>query len=265
MELRKFYRYLSLNVWGGLPAILQRKSSKVYTRLYNTSFSKIFIKPYSRIQYKDREPGYLEQFRPASGNEEYETFQDFFIRKFRQPPKLINDSTWPCEGLLCEYDQVANLQEVKVKKQRQHLRNVFGNGGDNIPDNYFYSNVFLHNRDYHRIHAPTTGTVTRIEHIPGDLVLLRPWIYPDDPSHPALRNERYNVDITDNMGRTWYLSIVGGPAVGTISLNEKTVIDSTVHAGEEIATFLLGSTCCMASPIPVSRQIGDSVRIGQVL
>ena len=93
----------------------------------------------------------------------------------------------------------------------------------------------------------------------------RPWIYPNDPSHPALRNERYNVDITDAAGKKWYLSIVGGPAVGTIVLDNKTHLNNVVSAGDEIATFLLGSTCCMASPIPVTKEVGEPVKIGESL
>jgi len=95
--------------------------------------------------------------------------------------------------------------------------------------------------------------------------LLRPWIYPNDPSQPALRNERYNVDITDKAGKTWYMSIVGGPAVGTIMLDKKTSLNGEVKVGEEIATFLLGSTCCIASPIKIGKKVGDNVSIGQPL
>ena len=207
----------------------------------------------------------MSRFVPASGSKSYQNFQDFFTRKLKEPPELKGNSTWPCEGILCEYDQVGQLPQVIVKKEKRDLRTIFGEGGSRIPDDYYFSNVFLHNKDYHRIHAPISGQITRIEHIPGDLVLLRPWIYPEDPSHPALRNERYNVDITDRRGKTWYLSIVGGPAVGTVKLSEKSCLQSYITAGEEIATFLLGSTCCMASPLPVNKRVGQPVWIGESL
>lgn len=151
---------------------------------------------------------------------------------------------------------------MNVKKQRRHLRTIFGQGGALIPDHYYFSNVFLHNKDYHRIHSPVTGRITRIEHIPGELVLLRPWIYKEDPSHPALRNERYNVDITDDAGKTWFISIVGGPAVGTIILEKTVKLDFLINTGEELATFLLGSTCCMASPVRINKNIGEMVEPG---
>lgn len=244
---------------------MQRKSSLVYSKIYNSTISRFIIKPYSQIQYKHKDKSYLEKFVPASGNPRYQSFQDFFTRKLKYAPELNGDHTWPCEGIICENGRVDKIPTVKVKGQVRDLRMIFGAAGDSIPGDYHYSNVFLHNRDYHRIHAPVSGKVSRVEHIPGELVLLRPWIYPNDPSQPALRNERYNVDITDKAGKTWYMSIVGGPAVGTIMLDKKTSLNGQVKVGEEIATFLLGSTCCMASPIKISKKVGDNVSIGQAL
>ncbi len=257
----RFYRFLSVYVWGSLPGIVQRKVSAIYTTIYNKRFSKLLIKPYVRLNYND--PNYLEKFRPASGGSYYQNFQDFFIRVFKDPLNIRSSSIWACEGLLCEYGQVAAQPLVSVKGEKRNLKTIFGEGGSTIPDDYYFSNVFLHNTNYHRIHAPVSGEITRIEHIPGDLVLLRPWIYQNDPSLPALRNERVNVDIKAPDGQTWFLSIVGGPAVGTIVMAEHAGLGSIIEIGQELATFLLGSTCCIASPKPVDQaKVGDQVEVG---
>lgn len=249
--MNKFIRFFSLNLWGGLPPRWQRALSKFYAQLYNKSYSRHIIGPYCRINYS--EPEYLDQFRPASGATHYQNFQDFFTRVFKEPLKIESEAAWPCEGLLCEYGKVSETKLVNVKRQKRHLRSIFGEIGKSIPDNYFFSNVFLHNNNYHRIHSPIDGTVTRIEHIPGDLVVLRPWVYKNDPSLPALRNERINVDIQSKKGEHWFLSIVGGPAVGTIVMAQGIAIGSVVAIGQELSTFLLGSTCCMASPLALSK------------
>jgi len=102
MELQKFYRFLSLYVWGGLPPSLQRKSSSLYSKIYNSTLSRFIIKPYSQIQYKHKDKSYLDKFVPASGNLRYQSFQDFFTRKLKYAPELNGDHTWPCEGILCE-------------------------------------------------------------------------------------------------------------------------------------------------------------------
>ncbi len=262
--MRDFVRFMSLNIWGNLPSRWQRGLSKLYAQLYTTSYSKHIIGPYCHFNYDD--PSYLLQFKPASGSNTYQNFQDFFTRVYKEPVKINTDTAWPCEGLLCEYGKVKETKLVKVKGHKRHLRSIFGTLGNQIPDDHYFFNVFLHNNNYHRIHSPVDGTVTHIEHIPGDLVVLRPWVYKNDPSLPALRNERINVDIQSKDGNHWFLSIVGGPAVGTIVMAQGLAIGSFVSIGQEISTFLLGSTCCIASPRPIKNaQLGQQVTVGAPL
>jgi len=243
----RLYSFLSVEVWGNLPSTLQRKISAVYARLYNKPFSKWIIKPYVRYFYSDK--NYLDHFVPPGGKVEFETFQDFFVRRFKKPPVNKEPWVWPCEGLLCDENRVGKMTVSNVKNDLRSVHTIFGLTAETIPADYTFTNVFLHNKNYHRIHAPIDGKVTRIQHVPGDLIILRPWIYKQDPSLPAFRNERYNIDITDNRGRIWYMSIVGGPAVGTIELGEGITLGKEVKKLEEIALFYLGSTCCMAAPL----------------
>ena len=258
MKLLAFYRFVSLNIWGNLPSQLQRAISKVYASVYNQPFTKYIIRPYSKANYND--PDYLSQFRSASGSDTYKSFQDFFTRVYKQRPEINSTYIWPCEGLLCDYGQVSELAEINVKGDLKSVRTIFGKGTQDIPDDYFFSNIFLHNNNYHRIHTPVNGTVKEISRIKGDLVLLRPWVYKHDPSHPAMRNERVNVVIEDEKGRDWYVSIVGGPAVGTIEMEKGMSPGTIVRIGDEIGKFLLGSTCCIASPEPISKnKVGDQV------
>jgi phosphatidylserine decarboxylase len=158
---------------------------------------------------------------------------------------------------------IDQLDQINIKGEKKEVRVIFGRSQDEIPSDYYFTNVFLHNNNYHRIHAPVTGEIMDIEHIRGELVLLRPWVYKNDPSLPALRNERVNVTLQDVEGRKWYVSIVGGPAVGTIVLDENTQVGNSVNQIEELGTFLLGSTCCIASPLPISRSVGETVYMGE--
>lgn len=255
----KLFRIFSLDVWGSLPGSFQRWLSALYATVFNWSLSRYFINIYCKWNYDD--PNYLDRFKPASGEQAYRNFQDFFTRALREPLRIENSRVWACEGLLCEYGKVSELETVKVKGQRRHLKSIFGN--TEIPTQGYFSNVFLHNNNYHRIHAPVSGEITRVEHIPGDLVILRPWIYDKDPSIPALRNERVNVDIATEKG-TWFLSIVGGPAVGSIVMSAMAKVGNHVTIGDELSKFLLGSTCCIVSPEPVtSASVGMQVEVGQ--
>jgi phosphatidylserine decarboxylase len=240
------YRFLSVKIWGGLPGTLQRRISATYASCYDKSFSKWIIKPYIRFYYKDA--NYLDNFTPPDGRKKFESFQDFFIRKFVKPPQNPSPFVWPCEGLLCDAGRVNYQENVWVKCDKRNIATIFGVDEGVIPGNYSFSNVFLHNKNYHRIHAPINGRITRIQHVPGDLVVLRPWIYQQNPSLPAFRNERYNIDITDEEGKVWYLSVVGGPAVGTIKLPDGLAVGYYIEKLEELALFYLGSTCCLAAP-----------------
>ncbi len=255
------YQFLSVQIWGNLPSVLQRKLSAWYSTIYTKSYSKKIIAPYIKINYRDK--NYLKNFKPPNGKKEFENFQDFFTREFRKLPENTSTYVWPCEGLLCDMNRISNTSSSKIKGERRHIETIFKVDNATIPKDYFFTNVFLHNKNYHRIHAPISGTISRIQHVPGDLIILRPWIYKEDPSLPALRNERYNIDIVDLEGRTWYISIVGGPAVGTIALPEKLKVGARVEKLEEIGLFYLGSTCCMAAPIaPRHHRMHSFVEVG---
>ncbi|MEL6916516.1 MAG: phosphatidylserine decarboxylase [Bacteroidota bacterium] len=191
----------------------------------------------------------MDKFKPPKGKKNFNSFQDFFIREYKTLPENEHPSVWPCEGLLCDEGNVGSIYTSKVKSDERTITTIFGVEQDHIPSSYAFTNVFLHNKNYHRIHAPVSGRITRIQHVPGDLVILRPWIYKENPSLPAFRNERYNIDITDEDGRVWYLSIVGGPAVGTIELPKNITLGRSIKKLQEIALFYLGSTCCMAAPV----------------
>ena len=242
----RLYQFFSAGIWGFLPSSWQRQFSAFYAKVYDKPFSRRLIKPYTRYYYRD--PNYLDHFLPPEGKQSFNSFQDFFIRRFKNLPSNPSEWVWPCEGLLCDEQKMSSSETSRVKQDRRHLHTIFGVDSGVIPEDYCFTNVFLHNKNYHRIHAPTSGKVTRIQHVPGDLVVLRPWIYKEDPSLPAFRNERYNIDITDAEGKVWYLSIVGGPAVGNITLPNHLQVGYELDKLEEVALFLLGSTCCMAAP-----------------
>jgi len=245
-----WYERLAVQVLGRLSVQWQHRISKWYTSIFNQAFSKAFIAPF--VWYHFNDPHYLDQFKPPNGKEVFDCFQDFFTRQFKSLPLPKGKKIWSCEGNLCHAGYVKDIPLSNVKGQIRKVHDIFGVSPQTIPADYYFTNIFLHNKNYHRIHAPVKGIIKRIQHIPGDLVILRPWIYKMNPSLPAFRNERYNIDIEDDQGRIWYLSIVGGPAVKTIRLSPNIKPGSQVNLIQELALFQLGSTCCMAAPEAMS-------------
>lgn len=257
------FQKMAVNVLPILPAKVQRKVSKAYGKLFELRITRHLIKPYCNYHYEDK--NYLKQFKPPYGKERFESFQDFFIREFNESTTHTAKSVWNSEGNLCHAGYVADVPYSNVKGQIRTVDDIFGVPQNTIPKDHFFTNIFLHNKNYHRIHAPVKGKIIRIQHKQGDLVVLRPWIYKSNPSIPAFRNERINIDIEDENGGIWYLSIVGGPAVGTIELNEGITLGAMVKPAQQLALFLLGSTCCMAAPEKMSDQWheGAWVEMGQ--
>jgi phosphatidylserine decarboxylase len=255
------YEYMAVSILGNLPSAVQRGISKIYASVFNMRLSKHIIKPYCRVTYSKTD--YLNNFSPPNGKDKYDNFQDFFTREFKTPLKAQSKFVWPCEGYLCHAGNVKDITQTNVKGDVKTPETIFGVEKGVIPINYYFTNIFLHNKNYHRIHAPIDGDITRIQKVDGDLVILRPWIYKNNPSIPAFRNERINIDILDRSGKTWFLSIIGGPAVGTIKLPSALTVGSQIKATEELALFLLGSTCCIAAPIaPIDIKLNRLVEVG---
>jgi len=253
--------FISLNIWSRFfSGPIQLTLSAIVSYCYNWRISRFLIPVYCLWQYGDRH--HYKKYKPGSNGEKFKTFQDYFTRNLLNQPDLASDYVWPAEGYLCEACEVEDTPLVKVKGEVRHISTIFGRDKAQIEGEYYFTNIFLHNNNYHHIHAPVSGTVSRIEHIPGKLLLLRPWAYKHWPSLPALTNERVNVDICDSAGRTWMLSIVGGPLVASIKLAQGMISSSHVAVGEKIASFELGSTCCMISPIKPTHQVGNMVDMG---
>ena len=133
----KIYQFLSVRIWGNLPSNLQRRLSAWYSRFYTKSYSKKIIGPYLKINYSDKD--YLQKFKPPYGKKEFDTFQDFFIREFREHPQNNSDHVWPCEGLLCDTWFVEDLSVSSVKGDKRSLTAIFQADKNPIPNDYFFS------------------------------------------------------------------------------------------------------------------------------
>ena len=236
------------HIWRPIPPAVQKIPFKAFTSLLNLRMSKCILKPYQHFHYKG-DLSYLNQFCSSREDGQYRSFQDFFTRRYKTHPRVVADNVWHCEGVLYESKTVREVPQVKVKGQLRNIRTIFGKFGSELKEEDHYTNVFLHNKDYHRIHSPTKMRVLGYERIRGKICYLRPWIYKDFPSYPALFNERVNLKLEDRSGRPWYMSIVGGPGVATIEMGNDFEIGAEYNAGDEIALFLAGSTCCMVSPV----------------
>jgi phosphatidylserine decarboxylase len=232
--------------WLYAPGDFQKKVSTVFATFFKFRFSRYFIFPYGMMFGLSSE--YLAQFKSYSENAKYSSFSDFFERRYKTFPTLTSKQIFPCEGYVCDWGSFSDKNSTSVKSQQIDLNTIFLSS-QQLTKNYFFTNIFLHNHNYHRIHAPIAGTVLSVRRVPGVLNFLRPWFYErSDISFPAFRNERVIFEIADSDNKIWYVAMVGGFGVGTIELSVNTKVGAGVALGQELAMFKLGSTVCIASP-----------------
>jgi phosphatidylserine decarboxylase len=254
--------YVSRMMWENMSPSWQKKLCAKLAAIYQTKLSAKFI-PFFCQRYKmDAEK--LKNYEPASGERTFQSFQDFFTRKLKTKLAINSDFAWPCEGYVCENGQIDQLNEVDVKGNRINIREIFGSLKNKIGPRDYFTNIFLHNHNYHRFHSPTNATIKSIVHIPGKLLFLRPWFYTKSKvSHPSFLNERVVIEMEDAFQKTWLLCFVAGMGVGNIKLQPNVSVGSKVTIGEEIGLFLLGSSCCMISPYSLEKMgYMDAVKVG---
>jgi len=146
-----------------------------------------------------------------------------------------------------------------------------------------YFIVYLSPRDYHRVHAPTCGSVQCVRYVPGTLFPVNR-IGTDFIPQLFARNERLAI-VQEGVVHGMVTTImVGAIGVGRIGLSFDDVqtnrgdtpglrsyADSPIprDRGDELGVFHMGSTAIVMTPpgckLDVVARAGTSIRIGEAL
>jgi phosphatidylserine decarboxylase len=204
---------------------------------------------------------------PAS----YRSFNEFFTRPLRPGARPLADADFICpvDGAISQYGNIERDQIFQAKGH--HYTTTALLGGDSGLAARFndgaFATLYLSPRDYHRIHMPVAGRLTRMIHVPGALFSVNPTTARGVPGLFA-RNERV-VCVFDGDFGSFVLVLVGATIVGSMA----TVWHGTVNPprsgalrewsyeaqaldlgkGDEMGRFLLGSTVVMLFPAGVMR------------
>jgi phosphatidylserine decarboxylase len=119
-----------------------------------------------------------------------------------------------------------------------------------------FATLYLSPRDYHRIHMPCDGRLTRMVHVPGDLFSVNPTTARGVPGLFA-RNERVvclfesahgpfalvlvGATIVGSMATVWH-GVVNPPRPGKVRTWHYEQVPVALRQGDEMGRFLLGST-----------------------
>ncbi|MDD2918887.1 archaetidylserine decarboxylase [Rhodoferax sp.] len=218
----------------------------------------------------------------------YASFNDFFTRALKDGvrPLAQADLICPVDGAISQFGRIEGQQIFQAKGH--HYSSTALLGGDATLaaqfDNGHFATLYLSPRDYHRIHMPCAGRLTRMIYVPGDLFSVNPATARGVPGLFA-RNERV-VCVFEGQHGPFVLVLVGATIVGSMAttwhgavnaprpgrLSEWPYDDQSIEfkQGDEMGRFLLGSTVVMLFPQgplkfnPDWQPVG-AVRMGEVM
>lgn len=152
--------------------------------------------------------------------EAYPTLNAFFTRRLRPGirswPPDPGAAGSPVDGIVGTSGEIRSGLLLQAKGRRYAVGDLADDpeAGRRFDGGRFLT-VYLSPRHYHRIHAPTSGTITEGRHVPGALLPVNP---PAVLHYPDLfpRNERIVVEVHGPLGRVAVVA-VGAYNVGWIS------------------------------------------------
>ena len=196
----------------------------------------------------------------------YASFNDFFTRALApgMRPLAAADLICPVDGTISQFGSVEKDQIFQAKGH--HYSTTALVGGDTELAARFehghFATLYLSPRDYHRIHMPCAGRLTRMVHVPGDLFSVNPTTARGVPGLFA-RNERVvcvfesdhgpfvlvlvGATIVGSMATAWH-GQVNPPRTGTLRQWDYAPGQVELQQGEEMGRFMLGSTVVMLFP-----------------
>ncbi len=196
----------------------------------------------------------------------YKSFNEFFTRPLKEGarPQAEADFISPVDGAISQFGPIARDQIFQAKGHSYSTTALVG--GDRKLAEQFengsFATLYLSPRDYHRIHMPCAGKLTRMIYVPGDLFSVNPTTARGVPGLFA-RNERVVCVFESEFG-PFVLTLVGATIVGSMATvwhgmvnpprpgvvrewryDEQNIV---LEKGDEMGRFLLGSTVVMLFP-----------------
>ncbi|PKO37023.1 MAG: phosphatidylserine decarboxylase [Betaproteobacteria bacterium HGW-Betaproteobacteria-6] len=196
----------------------------------------------------------------------YKSFNEFFTRPLKEGarPQADADFISPVDGAISQFGPIARDQIFQAKGHSYSTTALVG--GDRKLAEQFengsFATLYLSPRDYHRIHMPCAGKLTRMIYVPGDLFSVNPTTARGVPGLFA-RNERVVCVFESEFG-PFVLTLVGATIVGSMATvwhgmvnpprpgvvrewryDEQNIV---LEKGDEMGRFLLGSTVVMLFP-----------------
>ncbi|NML60903.1 phosphatidylserine decarboxylase [Massilia sp. RP-1-19] len=196
--------------------------------------------------------------------ESYSSFNEFFTRPLREGARPLADADFICpvDGAISQFGEIDDHQIFQAKGHKFTTTQLVG--GDASLAAHFqhgsFANLYLSPKDYHRLHMPCDGRLTRMIYVPGALFSVNPTTARGIPGLFA-RNERVVCVFESPEHGEFVMTLVGATIVGSMATVWHGVVNPPRQAkvcewryddqqvvlkkGEEMGRFLLGSTIVM--------------------
>jgi len=230
----------------------------------------------------------LDEYEIPEGG--FQTFDDFFTRKLKPNSRPIDSDPQavlsPADGRLEDAGVIEVSSTLRIKGRNYSVSELLE---DRLASTLYaggqFAVVYLSPRDYHRVHAPVSGPVRLVRHVPGTLFPVNAIGLRHIPRLFA-RNERVVVEQGTSDHGPVSTVLVGAIGVGRISVSfEPQVITNDgrscgeivfgegsgpkLERGGELGAFHLGSTVIVfvgpSSGLTLVKRPGDHVRCGEAL
>ncbi len=197
----------------------------------------------------------------------YKSFNEFFTRPLQDGARPLADADFisPVDGAISQFGAIERDQIFQAKGHSYSTTALVGGDRELATqfENGSFATLYLSPRDYHRIHMPCAGRLTRMIYVPGALFSVNPTTARGVPGLFA-RNERV-VCVFDSDFGPFVLVLVGATIVGSMATVWHGVINPprpgvlrewrydenatvSLKKGQEMGRFLLGSTVVMLFP-----------------
>ena len=196
----------------------------------------------------------------------YPTFNEFFSRPLKPGARPLADADLisPVDGAISQFGPI-RLDQIFQAKGHDYSTTTLVGGDAQLAQRFedgHFATLYLSPKDYHRIHMPCDGRLTRMMYVPGDLFSVNPATARGVPGLFA-RNERV-VCVFESEQGPFVLTLVGATIVGSMATVWHGVVNPprskqvrewryddqqiVLKKGEEMGRFLLGSTVVMLFP-----------------
>ena len=217
----------------------------------------------------------------------YTSFNDFFTRPLREDarPLAVADFVCPVDGAISQFGDIDDHHIFQAKGHKFTTAELVG-GDEQLAAHFqhgYFANLYLSPKDYHRIHMPCDGRLTRMIYVPGKLFSVNPTTARGVPGLFA-RNERVVCVFESEEHGPFVMTLVGATIVGSMATVWHGVVNPprmprifewkyedrhvVLKKGEEMGRFLLGSTVVMlfeksGLQFNPAWQPGGSIRMGE--